>query len=90
MPRFVQNLFAMPKNNSTALQRRVLTSSDLSVPSARTELILSESLIDAAASIQNELLDGKRPTKANGRRRAPGWKGKLRRSRSRVIELKLQ
>jgi hypothetical protein len=40
--------------------RRLETRCDLSIPSAQTELLLSESLIRAAASIHDELLDPRR------------------------------
>jgi hypothetical protein len=70
---------------------RLQTSSDLSVPSAQTELLLSDSLVNAAASIQDALLDGQRQQTHNGkpRGRRAQVRAKLRR-RPRVIELKLQ
>ncbi len=68
--------------------RRLQTTSDLSVPSAQTELLLSPSLLEGAATIQGALLN------ENGeQKRVPAQKrplhAKLRR-RPREIKLELQ
>jgi hypothetical protein len=91
MLRLFRSLPIMPKVHRTRSPRRLRTSSDLSVPSAQTELLLSDSLVDAAASIQDALLDGQQSQQRNGRsrpRRAQ-VRAKLR-GRAPVIELKLQ
>jgi hypothetical protein len=70
---------------STAAERRLMTSSDLTVPSAQTELLLSQSLVDAAASIQGELLgDSSSPVAAPPLSRHE----RKRRRKTPVIELK--
>ena len=47
----------MPRTKHLDASDTRLTAADISVPSARSELLLTESLIDAASEIQKELLD---------------------------------
>jgi hypothetical protein len=86
MLRFWDRLMSMRGVRSAAVHRRTSTSSDVAVPSARTELLLSESLVGAAAAIQDQLL-AKNPPTTDTKKRHKGLRAKLGQTPG-VIELK--